>query len=154
MTMFDDRTNLSQQVAANLREFFRERSLKTSIPRNIRLAEAPSMASLSRSMIPGRGGPRLIGSWRWSSFGEMGWRAPRTQATQRSQEAGGRTEGSVLAVFQMILGRTEMTQQMNPKGELLDEDWRRCCRRGKRRCSVRASPPIEPAGQPLELPLI
>ncbi len=42
LTMFDDRTNLSQQVAANLREFFGEKLLKTTIPRNIRLAEAPS----------------------------------------------------------------------------------------------------------------
>jgi len=42
LTMYDDRTNLSQQVAANLREFFGEDLLKTTIPRNIRLAEAPS----------------------------------------------------------------------------------------------------------------
>ena len=36
------RTNLSQQVAQNLREFFKEKLFKTVIPRNIRLAEAPS----------------------------------------------------------------------------------------------------------------
>ena len=42
LTMYDDRTNLSQQVTANLREFFGEKLLKTTIPRNIRLAEAPS----------------------------------------------------------------------------------------------------------------
>ena len=42
LTMYDPRTQLSQQVAANLSEFFGERLLKTSIPRNIRLAEAPS----------------------------------------------------------------------------------------------------------------
>ena len=42
MTMYDERTNLSQQVAANLREFFGDKLLKTTIPRNIRLAEAPS----------------------------------------------------------------------------------------------------------------
>ena len=42
LTMYDERTNLSQQVAANLREFFGEKLLKTTIPRNIRLAEAPS----------------------------------------------------------------------------------------------------------------
>ncbi|HEY0796679.1 MAG TPA: ParA family protein [Acidisarcina sp.] len=42
LTMYDDRTNLSQQVAQNLREFFKEKLLKTVIPRNIRLAEAPS----------------------------------------------------------------------------------------------------------------
>ena len=42
LTMVDDRTNLSQQVAANLREFFKEKLFATTIPRNIRLAEAPS----------------------------------------------------------------------------------------------------------------
>ena len=42
LTMYDDRTNLSQQVTENLRGFFKDKLLKTSIPRNIRLAEAPS----------------------------------------------------------------------------------------------------------------
>jgi chromosome partitioning protein len=42
LTMFDDRTNLSQQVANNLRQFFGDRLCTTTIPRNIRLAEAPS----------------------------------------------------------------------------------------------------------------
>jgi len=42
LTMYDDRTNLSQQVTLNLREFFGEKLLRTTIPRNIRLAEAPS----------------------------------------------------------------------------------------------------------------
>ena len=42
LTMYDDRTNLSQQVTANLREFFGQKLLRTTIPRNVRLAEAPS----------------------------------------------------------------------------------------------------------------
>jgi chromosome partitioning protein len=42
LTMFDDRTNLSQQVRDNLKGFFAEKLLTTTIPRNIRLAEAPS----------------------------------------------------------------------------------------------------------------
>ncbi len=42
LTMFDDRTNLTRQVAADLREFFGDEVLKTVIPRNVRLAEAPS----------------------------------------------------------------------------------------------------------------
>ena len=42
LTMFDDRTNLTRQVAADLREFFGDDVLKTVIPRNVRLAEAPS----------------------------------------------------------------------------------------------------------------
>jgi len=42
LTMYDDRTNLSQQVTENLKAFFGEKLFKTTIPRNIRLAEAPS----------------------------------------------------------------------------------------------------------------
>lgn len=42
LTMFDDRTNLSQQVTAELKKFFGEKLLATAIPRNVRLAEAPS----------------------------------------------------------------------------------------------------------------
>ena len=42
LTMYDDRTNLAQQVTDTLREFFKERLFRTVIPRNIRLAEAPS----------------------------------------------------------------------------------------------------------------
>jgi chromosome partitioning protein len=42
LTMYDDRTNLAQQVTENLREFFKEKLFKTAIPRNVRLAEAPS----------------------------------------------------------------------------------------------------------------
>ena len=42
LTMFDDRTNLAQSVASELRAFFGDLMCKTTIPRNIRLAEAPS----------------------------------------------------------------------------------------------------------------
>jgi chromosome partitioning protein len=42
LTMFDDRTNLTRQVTADLRDFFKDEVFKTVIPRSIRLAEAPS----------------------------------------------------------------------------------------------------------------
>src|SRR5215510_10488229 len=42
LTMFDDRTNLAQQVAEELKKHFGDKLLTTIIPRNIRLAEAPS----------------------------------------------------------------------------------------------------------------
>jgi chromosome partitioning protein len=42
LTMYDDRTNLAQQVTETLREYFREIVYRTVIPRNVRLAEAPS----------------------------------------------------------------------------------------------------------------
>ncbi len=42
LTMYDDRTNLSHQVRDDLRDFFGEQVFATVIPRNVRLAEAPS----------------------------------------------------------------------------------------------------------------
>ena len=42
LTMYDERTNLSRQVAEDLRGFFGEKIFTTIIPRNVRLAEAPS----------------------------------------------------------------------------------------------------------------
>ena len=42
LTMWDERTNLAQQVARNLREYFADKLFTTTIPRNVRLAEAPS----------------------------------------------------------------------------------------------------------------
>ena len=42
LTMFDERTNLAQQVAEELKKHFGEKLCTTTIPRNIRLAEAPS----------------------------------------------------------------------------------------------------------------
>ena len=42
LTMFDERTNLAQQVTAEVRRFFGDKVLRTTIPRNVRLAEAPS----------------------------------------------------------------------------------------------------------------
>ncbi len=42
LTMYDERTNLAQQVAGELRNFFGEKLFAATIPRNVRLAEAPS----------------------------------------------------------------------------------------------------------------
>jgi chromosome partitioning protein len=42
LTMYDDRTNLTRQVAQDLKEFFEDEIFKTVIPRSVRLAEAPS----------------------------------------------------------------------------------------------------------------
>jgi len=42
LTMFDERTNLAQQVMTELRNFFGPKLCATTVPRNIRLAEAPS----------------------------------------------------------------------------------------------------------------
>lgn len=42
LTMYDGRTNLSQQVAADVREHFPKEVLRAVIPRNVRISEAPS----------------------------------------------------------------------------------------------------------------
>lgn len=42
LTMYDDRTNLAQQVTETLRDYFKDGLFRTAIPRNVRLAEAPS----------------------------------------------------------------------------------------------------------------
>ena len=42
LTMNDERTNLGQQVAKDVRAFFKDKVYRTVIPRNVRLAEAPS----------------------------------------------------------------------------------------------------------------
>jgi chromosome partitioning protein len=42
LTMYDERTNLGQQVAHDVRQFFKEKTFDTVIPRNVRLGEAPS----------------------------------------------------------------------------------------------------------------
>lgn len=52
LTMFDDRTNLAQSVAAELRSFFGDLLCRTAIPRNVRLAEAPSHGKPAISYDP------------------------------------------------------------------------------------------------------
>ena len=42
LTMYDERTNLGQQVSHEVREFFKDKVFTTVIPRNVRLGEAPS----------------------------------------------------------------------------------------------------------------
>lgn len=42
LTMYDSRTNLSQQVVSDVREYFSDKVFNTIIPRNVKLSEAPS----------------------------------------------------------------------------------------------------------------
>ncbi|WP_278025449.1 ParA family protein [Xylanimonas ulmi] len=42
LTMYDGRTNLAQQVADEVRRHFPEQTLKTTVPRSVRISEAPS----------------------------------------------------------------------------------------------------------------
>ncbi len=56
MTMYDGRTNLAQQVVAEVRQYFPQRIFNTLVPRTIRLSEAPSYGQTIREYDPsGRG---------------------------------------------------------------------------------------------------
>jgi chromosome partitioning protein len=74
LTMYDPRLKLSQQVAEEAKEYFGEKVFRTAIPRNVRLAEAPSFGkpivlydlvstgaraylALARELIRRNGGP-------------------------------------------------------------------------------------------------
>jgi chromosome partitioning protein len=77
LTMFDKRLNLSRQVASEAREYFGSKVYRSAIPRNVRLAEAPSFGqpivlydvlssgaqaylSLAREVIAGRGRAAMV----------------------------------------------------------------------------------------------
>jgi chromosome partitioning protein len=56
LTMFDARTNLSHQVADEVREHFGAQTLSTSIPRSVRISEAPSFGQTVMTYEPGSSG--------------------------------------------------------------------------------------------------
>ena len=56
LTMYDGRTNLAQQVAADVRQHFPEVTLKTYIPRSVRVSEAPSFAQTVITYDPSSSG--------------------------------------------------------------------------------------------------
>ena len=56
LTMYDARTNLAQQVAAEVREHFPIQTLKTTVPRSVRISEAPSYGQTVMTYDPGSTG--------------------------------------------------------------------------------------------------
>jgi chromosome partitioning protein len=56
LTMFDGRTNLAQQVAQEVREHFPEQTLKTTVPRSVRVSEAPSYGQTIMTYDPASSG--------------------------------------------------------------------------------------------------
>jgi len=63
LTMLDERTNLAQQVMAELKRFFGDKLCVTTIPRNIRLAEAPSHGRPALLYDHGQKGRRVTSAW-------------------------------------------------------------------------------------------
>ena len=56
LTMYDGRTNLAQQVAQEVREHFPDKTLRTTVPRSVRVSEAPSYGQTVLTYDPGSSG--------------------------------------------------------------------------------------------------
>lgn len=56
LTMYDKRTNLSRQVVDEVRQYFPEQTLETTIPRLVRISEAPSFGQTIITYDPGSTG--------------------------------------------------------------------------------------------------
>jgi chromosome partitioning protein len=56
LTMFDSRTNLSADVAAEVRKYFPSQALRATIPRSVRISEAPSFGQTAISYDPKNSG--------------------------------------------------------------------------------------------------
>lgn len=74
LTMYDGRTNLGQQVAQEVRQYFPDKTFRTVIPRNVRLSEAPSYGQTILSYAPG-------------STGALAYRALTAEFLERAEAA-------------------------------------------------------------------
>jgi len=92
LTMYDDRTNLAQQVTENLREFFKDKLLKTAIPRNVRLAEAPSYGKPALLYDPKSRGAESYAELAAELLARNGVESPKAKARKA---AAAKTEVSV-----------------------------------------------------------
>ncbi len=86
LTMYDDRTNLAQQVTETLREYFREILYRTVIPRNVRLAEAPSHGKPVALYDPRSRGAEAYFELAWEFLARNQMESPR-MAERRAQAA-------------------------------------------------------------------
>jgi len=101
LTMYDDRTNLSQQVTENLKAFFGEKLLITTIPRNIRLAEAPSHGKPVQLYDPRSKGAEAYGALATELLKRNGIESPRLAKLRKAKEtnANGAGESKVVPRF-------------------------------------------------------
>ncbi len=72
LTMYDSRTNLGQQVVAEVQNYFPDKVFRTIIPRNVRLSEAPSYGQSILSYAP-------------NSLGALAYQALATEFLQREE---------------------------------------------------------------------
>ena len=76
-TMYDPRTNLSQQVVDEVRHHFSRRVFKTVIPRSVRLGEAPSFGKPIMAYAPSSPGARAYQSLTVEILSADGWQFPQ-----------------------------------------------------------------------------
>jgi chromosome partitioning protein len=79
MTMYDPRTNLSQQVVDEVRHHFSRRVFKTVIPRSVRLGEAPSYGKPIMAYGPSSPGARAYQSLTLEILTADGWQFPQSK---------------------------------------------------------------------------
>jgi len=83
LTMYDGRTNLAQQVAAEVREHFPEQTLRTAIPRSVRVSEAPSYGQTVMTYDPNSTGALAY----LEAAREIAERGTTTGTTDQRQDA-------------------------------------------------------------------
>ncbi len=94
LTMYDDRTNLAQQVNGTLREYFREILYRTVIPRNVRLAEAPSHGRPVALYDPRSRGAEAYFELSWEFLDRNHMESPRAAERRAAEEGHSRPKGA------------------------------------------------------------
>jgi chromosome partitioning protein len=79
MTMYDSRTNLAQQVVEEVREHFADVVFRTIIPRNVRLAEAPSFGQPIMAYASSSSGARAYQHLTLEILRGDGWKLPEAK---------------------------------------------------------------------------
>lgn len=94
LTMYDERTNLAQQVAVELHNYFGDKLFSTTVPRNIRLAEAPSHGKPALLYDP-----RSRGSEAYIRLAkEIMARVMGARAAESEERSGGKPEAAIVSV--------------------------------------------------------
>jgi chromosome partitioning protein len=85
LTMYDGRTRLSSQVADEVRSHFNETVLKTSVPRSVRISEAPSHAQTVMTYDPASSGAlSYLAAARELAEQVLAWTSPTTEQEARA----------------------------------------------------------------------
>jgi chromosome partitioning protein len=107
LTMYDDRTNLAQQVTQELKNYFGDRLFETTIPRNVRLAEAPSYGKPALAYDP-----RSRGAEAYIRLAKEIMERGQTPAIAPADLAKGSTVEAVAAVEQVPEAQPEAEASM------------------------------------------